>query len=67
MKTKLYILTTFYFLLSTFFSHAQDVAIVKAYIEQYKTIAIAEMNRVGIRQVLRLLKVCTKAETETVF
>lgn len=48
MKTKLYILTTFYFLLSTFFSHAQDAAIVKAYIEQYKTIAIAEMNRVGI-------------------
>ncbi len=44
---KIIFLTTYYFLLTTF-SHAQDVAVVKAYIEKYKTIAIAEMNRVGI-------------------
>ena len=44
---KIIFLTTYYFLLTTF-SHAQDVAVVKAYIEKYKTIAIAEMNRIGI-------------------
>ena len=44
---KIILLTTYCFLLTTF-SHAQDVAIVKAYIEKYKNIAIAEMNRVGI-------------------
>ncbi|HUM51373.1 MAG TPA: glucosaminidase domain-containing protein, partial [Chitinophagales bacterium] len=44
---KIILLTTYCFLLTTF-SYAQDVAVVKAYIEKYKTIAIAEMNRVGI-------------------
>jgi LysM repeat protein len=47
MKTKFLILTACCLFL-TAISHAQDVAIVKAYIEQYKTIAVAEMKRSGI-------------------
>jgi len=50
MKIKFILLTTFYFLLTTFSASAQksDSISIIAYIKQYKDIAIAEMKRSGI-------------------
>jgi LysM repeat protein len=50
MKIKFILLTTFYFLLTTFSANAQksDSVSIIAYIKQYKDIAIAEMKRSGI-------------------
>ncbi len=48
MKKIKFTLTTCYVFLITAFAQAQDADATKAYIEKYKDIAIAEMNRVGI-------------------